>query len=167
MSSADGMIPRAVHQIYETAQGLNKLANLIKDLGVLCRWIEYTIKRESVVLTVNCGQTGSGKTHTMSSADGMIPRAVHQIYETAQGLEVTENANIVAIQGALNKLANLIKDLGVLCRWIEYTTGSGKTHTMSSADGMIPRAVHQIYETAQGLEEKGSHQRPRRSVQMD
>jgi hypothetical protein len=30
-----------------------------------------------------------------------------------------------------------------------------QTHTMSSADGMIPRAVHQIYETAQGLEEKG------------
>jgi DNA replication protein DnaC len=70
---------------------------------------------------------------------------------------ITENANIVAIQGALNKLANLIKDLGVLCRWIEYygQTGSGKTHTMSSADGMIPRAVHQIYETAQGLEDPG------------
>ncbi|CAG8983161.1 hypothetical protein HYALB_00010309 [Hymenoscyphus albidus] len=34
-------------------------------------------------------------------------------------------------------------------------TGSGKTHTMSSADGMIPRATHQIYETARNLEEKG------------
>jgi kinesin family member C1 len=28
------------------------------------------------------GQTGSGKTFTMSSADGMIPRATHMIYET-------------------------------------------------------------------------------------
>jgi kinesin family member C1 len=33
------------------------------------------------------GQTGSGKTYTMSSEDGMIPRAVHMIYDTAQGLE--------------------------------------------------------------------------------
>ncbi|KAJ6780306.1 hypothetical protein PWT90_10574 [Aphanocladium album] len=28
------------------------------------------------------GQTGSGKTHTMSSDDGMIPRATHMIYDT-------------------------------------------------------------------------------------
>ncbi|SPQ21317.1 3ccc3bec-0e3b-46dc-847a-91cf48cb2b79 [Thermothielavioides terrestris] len=28
------------------------------------------------------GQTGSGKTYTMSSADGMIPRATHMIYDT-------------------------------------------------------------------------------------
>ncbi|KAJ5843550.1 Kinesin-like protein [Penicillium chrysogenum] len=42
-----------------------------------------------------------------------------------------------------------------VCIFCYGQTGSGKTHTMSSADGMIPRAVHQIYETAQGLEEKG------------
>ncbi|CCG83125.1 Kinesin motor domain protein [Taphrina deformans PYCC 5710] len=33
------------------------------------------------------GQTGSGKTHTMSSADGMIPRAVSQIYKAANDLK--------------------------------------------------------------------------------
>ncbi|OBR03978.1 Kinesin-like protein [Colletotrichum higginsianum IMI 349063] len=32
------------------------------------------------------GQTGSGKTHTMSSPDGMIPRATHMIYETVTKL---------------------------------------------------------------------------------
>lgn len=42
-----------------------------------------------------------------------------------------------------------------VCIFCYGQTGSGKTHTMSSLDGMIPRAVHQIYETAQGLEEKG------------
>lgn len=31
----------------------------------------------------------------------------------------------------------------------------GKTYTMSAEDGMIPRAVHQIYDTAKALEEKG------------
>lgn len=42
-----------------------------------------------------------------------------------------------------------------VCIFCYGQTGSGKTHTMSSNDGMIPLAVHQIYETAQSLEEKG------------
>lgn len=42
-----------------------------------------------------------------------------------------------------------------VCIFCYGQTGSGKTYTMSSQDGMIPRAVQQIYETAQGLEEKG------------
>ncbi|KAL3461581.1 P-loop containing nucleoside triphosphate hydrolase protein [Aspergillus heterothallicus] len=42
-----------------------------------------------------------------------------------------------------------------VCIFCYGQTGSGKTHTMSSLDGMIPRAVHQIYETATTLEEKG------------
>lgn len=33
------------------------------------------------------GQTGSGKTHTMSSEDGMIPRATHMIYDTINKLK--------------------------------------------------------------------------------
>jgi kinesin family member C1 len=42
-----------------------------------------------------------------------------------------------------------------VCIFCYGQTGSGKTYTMSSADGMIPRAVGQIYETAKNLEEKG------------
>jgi kinesin family protein C1 len=42
-----------------------------------------------------------------------------------------------------------------VCIFCYGQTGSGKTHTMSSEDGMIPRAVHQIYDTAKSLEEKG------------
>lgn len=42
-----------------------------------------------------------------------------------------------------------------VCIFCYGQTGSGKTHTMSSDDGMIPRAVHQIYSTASELEEKG------------
>ncbi|KAK5995973.1 Kinesin-like protein klpA [Cladobotryum mycophilum] len=33
------------------------------------------------------GQTGSGKTYTMSSSDGMIPRATHMIYDTITKLK--------------------------------------------------------------------------------
>lgn len=42
-----------------------------------------------------------------------------------------------------------------VCIFCYGQTGSGKTFTMSSADGMIPRAVAQIYDTAKSLEEKG------------
>ena len=42
-----------------------------------------------------------------------------------------------------------------VCIFCYGQTGSGKTYTMSSLDGMIPRAVHQIYDTARDLEEKG------------
>ncbi|PNS15248.1 hypothetical protein CAC42_8249 [Sphaceloma murrayae] len=42
-----------------------------------------------------------------------------------------------------------------VCIFCYGQTGSGKTYTMSAVDGMIPRAVNQIYETAKGLEEKG------------
>jgi kinesin family protein C1 len=42
-----------------------------------------------------------------------------------------------------------------VCIFCYGQTGSGKTHTMSSADGMIPRATHQIYETATNLRDKG------------
>jgi kinesin family protein C1 len=42
-----------------------------------------------------------------------------------------------------------------VCIFCYGQTGSGKTFTMSAADGMIPRAVRQIYDTAQSLEEKG------------
>jgi kinesin family protein C1 len=42
-----------------------------------------------------------------------------------------------------------------VCIFCYGQTGSGKTYTMSSADGMIPRATAQIYAEAQRLEEKG------------
>jgi kinesin family protein C1 len=42
-----------------------------------------------------------------------------------------------------------------VCIFCYGQTGSGKTHTMSSADGMIPRATQQIYKSATNLQEKG------------
>ena len=42
-----------------------------------------------------------------------------------------------------------------VCIFAYGQTGSGKTYTMSSEDGMITRAVHQIYNAAENLKEKG------------
>jgi kinesin family protein C1 len=64
----------------------------------------------------------------------------------------TQNAEIF---DEISQLVQSALDGYNVCIFCYGQTGSGKTHTMSSVDGMIPRAVHQIYESAQGLEEKG------------
>ena len=55
----------------------------------------------------------------------------------------------------LSQLVQSALDGYNVCIFCYGQTGSGKTHTMSSDDGMIPRAVKQIYDTAMSLEEKG------------
>jgi kinesin family member C1 len=56
------------------------------------------------------GQTGSGKTYTMSSPDGMIPRAVRQIYDIAKGLE--EKGWVYTMQGSFVEVYNeVLNDL--------------------------------------------------------
>jgi len=57
--------------------------------------------------------------------------------------------------GEISQLVQSALDGYNVCIFCYGQTGSGKTFTMSAADGMIPRAVRQIYETAEGLREKG------------
>ncbi|KAH8427100.1 putative kinesin family protein (KlpA) [Aspergillus melleus] len=79
------------------------------------------------------GQTGSGKTHTMSSLDGMIPRAVHQIYETATGLEekgwrYTMEGNFVEVYNEnLNDLLGKAEELDKKKHEIRHDMQRGKT----------------------------------------
>ncbi|KAK9570262.1 kinesin-like nuclear fusion protein [Aspergillus fumigatus] len=64
----------------------------------------------------------------------------------------TQNAEVFE---EISQLVQSALDGYNVCIFCYGQTGSGKTYTMSSLDGMIPRAVHQIYQTAQSLEEKG------------
>ena len=57
--------------------------------------------------------------------------------------------------GEISQLIQSALDGYNVCIFCYGQTGAGKTYTMSSDDGMIPRAVRQIYDTAQSLEEKG------------
>jgi kinesin family member C1 len=57
--------------------------------------------------------------------------------------------------GEISQLVQSALDGYNVCIFCYGQTGSGKTYTMSSADGMIPRATHMIYETATALQEKG------------
>ncbi|KAE8381166.1 P-loop containing nucleoside triphosphate hydrolase protein [Aspergillus bertholletiae] len=79
------------------------------------------------------GQTGSGKTHTMSSLDGMIPRAVHQIYETAtslkeKGWRYTMEGNFVEVYNEnLNDLLGKAEELDKKKHEIRHDMQRGKT----------------------------------------
>lgn len=57
--------------------------------------------------------------------------------------------------GEISQLVQSALDGYNVCIFCYGQTGSGKTYTMSAGDGMIPRAVNQIYDTAKSLEEKG------------
>jgi kinesin family member C1 len=59
------------------------------------------------------------------------------------------------IFGEISQLVQSALDGYNVCIFCYGQTGSGKTYTMSSADGMIPRATHQIYTQATSLKEKG------------
>ena len=65
------------------------------------------------------------------------------------------NAQNEEIFGEISQLVQSALDGYNVCIFCYGQTGSGKTFTMSAADGMIPRAVRQIYGTATSLEEKG------------
>lgn len=58
------------------------------------------------------------------------------------------------IFGEISQLVQSALDGYNVCIFCYGQTGSGKTYTMSSADGMIPRATHMIYETIHQLKEK-------------
>ncbi|KAL1841012.1 hypothetical protein VTJ49DRAFT_7528 [Mycothermus thermophilus] len=56
--------------------------------------------------------------------------------------------------GEISQLVQSALDGYNVCIFCYGQTGSGKTYTMSSSDGMIPRATHMIYDTITKLREK-------------
>ncbi|KAL2132240.1 hypothetical protein VTI74DRAFT_4063 [Chaetomium olivicolor] len=56
--------------------------------------------------------------------------------------------------GEISQLVQSALDGYNVCIFCYGQTGSGKTYTMSSPDGMIPRATHMIYDTITKLREK-------------
>lgn len=64
-------------------------------------------------------------------------------------------SNNAAIFDEISQLIQSALDGYNCCIFAYGQTGSGKTFTMSSEDGMIPRALRQIYSTSKELESRG------------
>ncbi len=102
------------------------------------------------------GQTGTGKSYLMSSADGMIPRAVAQIYEQARALEERgwryrmEGSFVEVYNENLNDLLGTAEDLDKKKLEIRHDTATFKTAIMGVTvvplDG--PEAVEDVLRRA-------------------
>ena len=66
----------------------------------------------------------------------------------------TPNVHNEEVFGEISQLVQSALDGYNVCIFCYGQTGSGKTFTMSSPDGMIPRATQMIYETVNKLREK-------------
>lgn len=102
------------------------------------------------------GQTGSGKTHTMSSTDGMIPRATAQIWDEAQRLQEKgwrynmEGSFIEVYNESYNDLLGRAEDLDKKKVEVRHDASKQKTHLENAVSVMLdgPHRVAEILETA-------------------
>jgi kinesin family protein C1 len=137
----------------------NQVQELKGNIRVMCR-VRPTFKEgaEGACATISYPDTDKeSKELTImgkekKSSFGNVTRETHSFSfdrvfgPSSQNQEVFEEISQL-VQSALDGYN--------VCIFCYGQTGAGKTHTMSSADGMIPRATHQIYETATSLKEKG------------
>lgn len=104
------------------------------------------------------GQTGSGKTYTMSSADGMIPLAVHQIYSTAKNLEdkgwkyTMEGSFVEVYNENLNDLLGKAEELDKKKLEIRHDAAAGKTNIVGVETMMLdsPDMLKSLLQRADG-----------------
>ncbi|KAF1847582.1 kinesin-domain-containing protein [Cucurbitaria berberidis CBS 394.84] len=102
------------------------------------------------------GQTGSGKTYTMSSIDGMIPRATAQIWDEAQRLQEKgwrysmEGSFIEVYNETYNDLLGRSEDLDKKKVEVRHDTAKKQTLLENAVSVMLdgPHRVEEILDTA-------------------
>ena len=137
----------------------NQVQELKGNIRVFCR-IRPPLSSDSVTdtarITFPDGETDSKEVEIMGpeekSSLGTVTRKKNAFSFDRVFTPTSQNADVF---GEISQLVQSALDGYNVCIFCYGQTGAGKTHTMSSEDGMIPRAVRQIYDTAQSLEEKG------------
>lgn len=102
------------------------------------------------------GQTGSGKTYTMSSEDGMIPRATAQIWDEAQRLQdkgwryTMEGSFVEVYNETYNDLLGRPEDLDRKKVEVRHDPAKKQTHLENTVSVMLdgPGRVEEMLETA-------------------
>ena len=137
----------------------NQVQELKGNIRVFCRVrpsLDSDISGNAARITFPDGETDSREVEIMGpeekSSLGTVTRKKNAF---AFDRVFTPTSQNVDVFGEISQLVQSALDGYNVCIFCYGQTGAGKTHTMSSQDGMIPRAVRQIYDTAQSLEEKG------------
>lgn len=136
----------------------NQVQELKGNIRVMCRIRPAPKGNEGVVAKVTYPDVEKeGKEIELlgkeeKSSLGTITRKTHAFsFDRVFGPE-SQNQEVFE---EISQLVQSALDGYNVCIFCYGQTGSGKTHTMSSADGMIPRATHQIYQSATELQDKG------------
>ena len=137
----------------------NQVQELKGNIRVFCRVrpsLPPDASGDAARITFPDGETDSREVEIMGpeerSSLGTVTRKKNAFAFDRVFTPTSQNADVF---GEISQLVQSALDGYNVCIFCYGQTGAGKTHTMSSQDGMIPRAVRQIYDTAQSLEEKG------------
>ncbi|KAF1830137.1 kinesin-domain-containing protein [Decorospora gaudefroyi] len=135
----------------------NQVQELKGNIRVMCR-VRPTHEAESepAQITFPDNDTDSKEVSVLGpnkqSATGKdVTAAYSYAFDRVFG-PVSQNGEVFE---EISQLVQSALDGYNVCIFCYGQTGAGKTYTMSSADGMIPRATAQIWDEAQRLQEKG------------
>lgn len=165
----EARLQQAVHSAEESKQKLikeetlrrilfNQVQELKGNIRVMCRVrpVFNESEGEAAKLTFPDTETESKELEVLGKEEksslGTVTRKNHAFtFDRVFGPQ-SQNQEVFE---EISQLVQSALDGYNVCIFCYGQTGSGKTHTMSSEDGMIPRATHQIYEAATNLKEKG------------
>ena len=138
----------------------NQIQELKGNIRVFCRVRPSLGNEEEDVAKINFPDAGEGGESRevvlmgpeQKSSLGNVTTATHAFSFDRVFGPTTSNSDIF---DDISQLVQSALDGYNVCIFCYGQTGSGKTYTMSAADGMIPRATSQIYDSAKVLEGKG------------
>ncbi|CAK7275203.1 kinesin-like nuclear fusion protein [Sporothrix epigloea] len=157
LQTADEARRKLIKEEAERRILFNKYQELKGNIRVMCR-VRPTLgntEGEDATITFPDEETSSSQIDVRGpeekSSLGVVSRKTIPFeFDRVFGPSV----NNEEVFGEISQLVQSALDGYNVCVFCYGQTGSGKTYTMSSDDGMIPRATHMIYDNIKRLEEK-------------